>query len=432
MKRILLALFTLGFVCLSSPTALAQAAPPLIISEFRVRGAGGSVDEFIEIYNNSDSNVTVNASDLSAGFALAASDGIVRFIIPNTTMIPARGHYLGVHSSYTLGSYPAGNGTTAMGDAIYGIGIADNAGIALFNTANPANFTLANRLDAVGNTSEANTLYREGAGLPVLPAFFSFQYSWVRRLPGGCTGTNPGFVNHNCTTPTLVGTTPPPSSGNSQDTGDNAADFLYVEVNGTAAMPLKDKGDEFPQGILSNQRLGAPGPENLTSPIVRGNPNGSGVINPSLVDPGTSSGSAPNRVRDPVNDPGEPNDDFGKIDIRRQFTNNTGSPVTRLRFRIMDISTSPPGPGIADLRALSSIRLVGVPVSGGGTVDIEGTTIEQPPLQSSGGAFNSTLSAETVTLGTSLAPGASINLRFLFGVMATGKFRVFVTTEALP
>lgn len=430
MKRILLALFTLAFVCISSPTALAQAAPPLIISEFRLRGANGSLDEFIEIYNNSDSDVTVNATDGSTGFALAISTGVARFIIPNGTMIPARGHFLAVNKSYSLGLYPAGNGTTATGDLSYFSGIADNAGIALFNTANPANFTLANRLDAVGSTSEANTLYKEGTGLPVLP-ITPLQASWVRRLPGGCTGTNPGFVNHNCTTPALVGTTPPPTSGNSQDTGDNAADFLYVEASGTAVIPLKDKGDEFPEGILFNQRLGAPGPENLTSPIVRGNPNGTGRINPSLVDPGTSSGSPPNRVRDPVNDPFEPNDDFGKIDIRRRFTNNTGSPVTRLRFRIMDISTLPPGPGIADLRALSS-TLVVVSLTGGGTAIVEGTTIEQPPAQSLGGAFNSSLSAETVTLGTSLAPGASINLRFLFGLMAIGKFRVFVITEALP
>jgi hypothetical protein len=42
--------------------------------------------------------------------------------------------------------------------------ILDNVGIALFNRANPANLTLANRLDAVGSTTEANTLYKEGPG----------------------------------------------------------------------------------------------------------------------------------------------------------------------------------------------------------------------------------------------------------------------------
>ena len=36
--------------------------------------------------------------------------------------------------------------------------------IALFSTANPANFTLTTRLDAVGSTSEANTLFKEGDG----------------------------------------------------------------------------------------------------------------------------------------------------------------------------------------------------------------------------------------------------------------------------
>src|SRR5207249_1140568 len=87
------------------------------------------------------------------------------FVIPNGTVIPAHGHYLGVNSvGYSLAAYPAGNGTSATGDATYTTDIPDNAGIALFKSATPANFTLANRLDAVGATSEANTLYKEGTG----------------------------------------------------------------------------------------------------------------------------------------------------------------------------------------------------------------------------------------------------------------------------
>lgn len=73
------------------------SASPLIISEFRLRGPYGPANEFVEIYNDSDSDVTVQAADGSAGYALAASDGVVRFIIPNGTVIPARGHFLGVN-----------------------------------------------------------------------------------------------------------------------------------------------------------------------------------------------------------------------------------------------------------------------------------------------------------------------------------------------
>ena len=62
---------------------------------------------------------------------------------------------------------------------------------------------------------------------------------------------------------------------------------------------------------------------------------------------------APNRVRDFT--PALPNATNGTMSIRRRFTNNTGAPVTRLRFRIIDLSSlAVPGPGFADLRALSS------------------------------------------------------------------------------
>ena len=139
------------------------------------------------------------------------------------------------------------------------------------------------------------------------------QYSWVRKLPSSCTGSFPGLDNHNCTTSAAVQTTPVPT-GNSQDTDDNFSDFIFVEpniVSGTAGF---------------NQRLGAPGPENLTSPVLRTNPDGSGTIPTQRIDPmqATShpeSGCATiQRCKWSA----------GHIDIRRRFTNHTGQPVTRL------------------------------------------------------------------------------------------------------
>lgn len=174
----------------------------LIISEFRLRGPGGAGDEFVEIYNDSNSPVTVNAPDGSSGFALVASDGVVRFRIPNGTVIPARGHFLGVNSlGYSLGT---------TGDATYTNNIRDNGadeggasdGIALFNTSNPAGFTLANRLDAVGPVN-APELYREGAGYAASTSLEN-KYSLSRDVSGG---------------------TP-------KDTDDNAADFVYVARDG--------------------------------------------------------------------------------------------------------------------------------------------------------------------------------------------------------
>jgi hypothetical protein len=38
----------------------------------------------------------------------------------------------------------------------------------------------------------------------------------------------------------------------------------------------------------------------------------------------------------------------------------------------------------------------------------------------------------TITLGTPLANGASIDVRWLLGIQQTGSFKFFVNVEALP
>ncbi|HEX6189101.1 MAG TPA: hypothetical protein VFZ40_13565, partial [Pyrinomonadaceae bacterium] len=122
---------------------------------------------------------------------------------------------------------------------------------------------------------------------------------------------------------------------------------------------------------------------------------------------------------------------------------NTGGNVTRLRYRIVDISTAnqPAGP-TADLRALSSSSEPSVgPVNDtvtcapGGTpcnVTVTATTLEMPPNQAIGGGYNSTLSSGTITTGTPLPNGQSILINFKLGVEKTGKFRFWVIVEALP
>ena len=54
-----------------------------------------------------------------------------------------------------------------------------------------------------------------------------------------------------------------------------------------------------------------------------------------------------------------------------------------------------------------------------------------PGGQPNGGGFNSSLSAGTVTLGTPLANGASLDLQFLLGIQQTGNFRIYLNIEAL-
>jgi hypothetical protein len=131
------------------------------------------------------------------------------------------------------------------------------------------------------------------------------------------------------------------------------------------------------------------------------------------------------------------------MSIRRRLQNNTGAPVTKLRIRVVDISTAFVSGGTADLRLLSSSNVT-VSVNDAATctaagfatkpcnVTVVGTTLETPPSQPLGGGFNSSVTTGTITLGTPLAPGASVNLQLLLGVQTTGSFKFFFNVEALP
>ena len=381
----------------------------LIISEFRTFGPGGTTtlrdnDEYIVIYNNSGADHTV-APVSGGGYGVAASDGVTRCSIPTGTVIPNRGYYLCVNSvGYNQATYPAGNGTTATGDATFTTDIPANAGIAIFNNdTGGGSYSLANRLDAVGSSSEANSLYREGAGYPPVNGSFPIDAAFYRDTCGkGGSITTMGVC----------------SISSPKDTNNNAADFLWVDSNGTSAG--------------AGQRLGAASPRNLSSPIER-----NASISANLLDTCSSSSTPPNRVRDFTADAAN-NSTFGTIDFRRTFVNNTGGNVTRLRVTIIDITTFPAPSGFADLRPRTSTDVVVTvdrPPCGSGTsnITVHGTTLEQSGiLQPNGGGFNSTLSAGTITLGTPLANGASVDIRFLMGIQQTGTFKLYMNIEVLP
>jgi hypothetical protein len=380
-----------------------SSCPPLnpfqpgdvLISEFRTRGSAGSADEFIELYNNTNAPIQVSSGDGSAGWSLVADIGgtpTVVATINNGTNIPARGHYLLVNSTnpggYSLGGYPAGNSGGASGDASYTTDIPDGVGLALFTTANLSSIGTTNRIDAVGFTTEASALFREGAGLPS-PGAANGEYSFVRKMAG---------------------------TGLPRDTNDNASDFSFVSTTGGAF-----------GGVQST--LGAPGPENASSPIQR-----NATVKASLIDPGCSGGSndpttACARVRDttPV-----PNGSQGTLSLRRKFTNRTGQPVTRLRFRIVDITTlGNRAAGEADLRVIDAPDIT-VTTTSNIAVPVKGTTLETPPAQPNGGGLNTSVTVGTISMASPLGPNASVNVQFLMGVQAGGNFRFFVNVEALP
>ncbi len=360
----------------------------VIISELRTSGPAGSDDDFVELLNNTDADITVQASDASAGWALAkvgascSDTPIVIAVIPNGTVIPARGNYLLVGSTYSLGVY-------ATGDQTLTSNIEDDRNVALFNTANLSNFQTGTRLDAVGfgtNTGNNCDLVREGATLQPAGGSMS-EYSFVREV----------------------------DKGETLDTNDNAADFIVVST--TPGTPV---------GSNNAPTLGAPGPENATG--ARGpvpcNVPGTAKFDRARLDASQAVGAPPNLVHDATSDPLN-NSTYGTMDFRRTFTNNTGGSVTRLRFRIVDMTTSPAAASSADLRARTSSVIVVGPST------VQGTTLETPPVQALGGGVNSTLAASTVTLGTPLANGASINLRFLFGIEQHGNYHIGIVIETV-
>ena len=399
-------------------TLFAEAqAGQLLISEFRHFGPASAEDEFIEIYNNTEAEHVVAAGDGSPGYSVSTITdqiaGTPRCIIPNGTRIPARGYFLCVNSDgYSLGSYPSGTSRSATADATYTSDIPVNAGLALFTTADTTKYDMATRLDAVGPASESNApLYKEGAGYPDIMST-AREYSFYRDL----------------------------GPGTPKDTNDNATDFVYVNTEAT------NEG--------AGGRLGAPGPQNLSSPTQRNQ-----IIKASLIDPmcaglGTASasiilGSSPDGT--PVMGCQNTARDFtsltltqpttsvnGTFYIRRRFRNTTTQNVTRLRLRVVNITTTPEM-GVADLRLVTS-GAVAYTTTGGEAVTVQGLTLEEPPTQVRGGGFNSSAQcctaamgfpgARTISLAEPLAPNATIDLQFRFGVMATGAYRFFINVEA--
>jgi uncharacterized repeat protein (TIGR01451 family) len=386
------------------------------ISELRTRGTAGAGDDFVELYNNTTSPLTVSdgtgINDASHGYGVfkMGSDcnatPVLVGVVPNGTVIPARGHYLLRGSAYSLSNY--GGTNAAAGDLTMASDIEDDANVAVFSTANVVNISSVNRLDAVGFGSHAGAvcdLMREGSNLAPVGAL-NIEYSYARKecdLVGGVCN----------------------AAGNPKDTNDNSADFMFADTAMTSISGIQ-------------QRLGAPGPENLASPIRR---DDSGVILP-LLDATKSSSAAPNRERfftplDPVTSP------QGTLVVRRRVQNTTASTLTKLRFRIIELTTGPTPPvGTADLRMITSTAVTisnvtdaatcastGTPTTTPCTVTAQGVTLETPPNQPQGGGYNSTVS---LSIPGGLAPNASMDVNFVLGVVQGGTFRFLVIIEALP
>ena len=226
---------------LISPSSTSTTAGTLIISEFRLRGPNGVRDEFVELFNPSDTALTVQTTDSSDGWTLVYSSpgGTITPLasIPNGTVIPPRGFYLITNevratgiNPYSMSSFSTGNPVrTADSDAMWTPDNADNGGFALFRTANQLNFIDAARVDSVGfQALPPGSIYREGAGL-------------INCAGAPAAGQQVSFVRKGVW-PTL------------QDTNDNAADFDYVSSTGASAQTCQPLSP------------GAPSPCNVDAP----------------------------------------------------------------------------------------------------------------------------------------------------------------------
>jgi hypothetical protein len=124
---------------------------------------------------------------------------------------------------------------------------------------------------------------------------------------------------------------------------------------------------------------------------------------------------------------------IGVLSVPKRFTNNTGQVVTRLRVRIVDLTTFPPSSGVADMRAVDA---TGTVTNSAGTTIVAGLRpmlVELPTIQPNGGGLNATLMLDLSGLpGGSLAIGGTVDVHMLLGVMQTGTFRFFIMMEALP
>ncbi|MFN2481472.1 MAG: carboxypeptidase regulatory-like domain-containing protein [Pyrinomonadaceae bacterium] len=383
---------TINFVRTPPP-----AAGDVLITEFRFHGTGVPAakgqpaysvftDEFVELYNNTNSTIVVNTPDGSSGWLLEAANH-QSYIIPRGTVIPPRAHFLVAGTGYnTLFLY-------APGEDFFSGDIADDSGIALFSSIGSPN--LSTRIDAVGfdnATTPVDPLYREGAPLAPLAATEAqytantSEFSWVRKLAAGLP----------------------------QDTNDNAADFQLVSTSGA------------PLGAVQPV-IGAPAPENLYSPPTRNSQIKASYVDPGCVTTSTDPASACARVRDTTPVTGG---SLGTLSIRRKWTNQAGAPVVRLRFRIVNLSTlGNRDVAEADLRVLSSSD---VTVTGtNGAVNLKALTLEQMPrVTVTSGGLNTGVRAGSITLASPLAPGASINVEFRLGVEAEGNYRFAVNVEA--
>jgi uncharacterized protein (TIGR03437 family) len=227
-----------------TPTPMPSPAPSptpvenrlAVISEFRTRGPNGASDEFIEIYNNSDSVLEVGGWKLRG--SSSSGNTTTRLTISAGTRIPSRGHFLAVNSGGYSGSI--------SGDQTYTSGIANDGGLAL---------TLPDDsiVDQVGLS--AGSAYKEGMHLAPLPSDANQSYE---RRPGGVNGS-------------------------SQDSNDNFSDFQLLTPSDPQNTSSSPTPGPSPLPSPSPTPSASPSPTVTPVPSPSGSPSPSPTVTPTPI-----------------------------------------------------------------------------------------------------------------------------------------------------
>lgn len=172
---ILLALLAAFVLLPASVDAKSQNAPAhllgtsVVISEFRTNGPNGGNDEFIEIFNPTQSDINISGWKIRRSPA-TGSTLYDQVVFPNPTIIQ-KGQYLLIVNNAT-GGYSG----SVPGDFVYNTGFADGGGIAITLPDNTV-------IDQVGMSN--TTVYGEGTRLSALTGNQNRSYL---RNPNGTDG----------------------------------------------------------------------------------------------------------------------------------------------------------------------------------------------------------------------------------------------------
>ncbi|MEW6730990.1 MAG: Calx-beta domain-containing protein [Acidobacteriota bacterium] len=212
-------------------TGMGQAGggTPVVISEFRVRGPNGGNDEFVEIYNNTDSPIDISGWKMKGSNNAGTTS--TRATVNANTMLPARGHFLFVNTT------APGYSGAVPGNKTYTTGITDDGGIAI----TMPNDTI---VDQVGLSN--GSAFKEGTPLASLGT--QNLNRGYERKPGGLSGstmdTNNNSTDFQLITPSdpqnlASPPTPAPATPSIQF---SAATYSVNETGGSATITVVRTG----------------------------------------------------------------------------------------------------------------------------------------------------------------------------------------------